>query len=255
MKIYSWNMLFRNPDLDRAFDFIKHAQFDVFCLQEVPPQFLERLRTLPYNLAFALDTKRHERGKTHENYCVVLTPHPILESKPIPFPVIPTKLRAKIFRRLMWGQLNLDARGSLIVDAMLPCGRTRIFDLHLTLSYPKQILNEFELAVQAYDEGAATIICGDFNILESAHITLLNWLLGGKLSDIFAWRSTRRKFQETFARLNLQNPLRGTHTQKIALSQLDHILVPHTAKILEARMLRDRVGSDHNPMFVECELS
>ena len=40
MKIYSWNMLFRNTDLDRAFSFIKSLDFDVFCLQEVPEKNL-----------------------------------------------------------------------------------------------------------------------------------------------------------------------------------------------------------------------
>ena len=132
-----------------------------------------------------------------------------------------------------------------------PVGRMQIFCLHLTLSYPARIQREFDLALGMRDASVPAIVCGDFNILESPHITILNWLLGGSLREALGWRDSRKAFQQRFVRLGLQNPLRGAHTQQIALSQLDHILVPAASQVVEKRSFTDRRGSDHTPIFVE----
>jgi endonuclease/exonuclease/phosphatase family metal-dependent hydrolase len=153
--------------------------------------------------------------------------------------------------RLM-GWRKIAQKGSLVADIELPqLGRTQVFCVRLTLSYPARILQEFQIVMQQRDPALPTIICGDLNIVERLHIMILNWLLGGKLSDIFAWRTLREAMEEKFARLNLQNPLRGKPTQTISRSQLDHILVPNDMRILSAEVLPERCGSDHHPVFVE----
>jgi len=255
MKLYSWNMYHLNPDPDRAFRFITKLDFDVLCLQEVPEAFLERLKGLPYSIAFGTDVDRRT-GKTIErNYCVILSKHTVTDDREFAYPEFPLAFRTKL---LFWclyplGWRPISNRRSVFADIELPMlGRTRVFCLHLTLSYPQRLMREFDTAMALRQRSLPTIVCGDFNILESAHITVLNWLQGGRLRDIFAWRSERKDMEKKFAEFGLQNPLRGTRTQTISRSQLDHILIPDEMKVTRAEVLPDRCGSDHNPVFVEC---
>ena len=103
MKIYSWNMLFRNRELDRAFDFISKTDFDIFCLQEVPDTFLKRLQTLPVHIAFRIDVEKFFKSETVPMFNVILSRHPITAQGEIPFPeywhLLP--LRTRFFVHLM----------------------------------------------------------------------------------------------------------------------------------------------------------
>lgn len=256
MKIYSWNMLYTNSDLDRAFDFVKNSVFDVFCLQEVPEEFLQRLKALPHNIAYGIEMDRLDRKSINRNYCVILSPYAIVGQQDFPLPVYPYELRTKLFVRFMhvYGWTFITNRRSTYADVELPyLGRTRIFSLHLTLGNPARRMHEFDTAMTLCSDSIPTIVCGDFNILEKPYLTILNWLLGGSFRDIFAWNSDRRSFEARFKQLRLLNPLRGKRTQTISRSQLDHILVPETMSILDVKVLPDRLGSDHNPIFLECE--
>jgi endonuclease/exonuclease/phosphatase family metal-dependent hydrolase len=131
-------------------------------------------------------------------------------------------------------------------------GRVRVFCLHLTLSHPQRVFTEFELAMNLRHDSAPSIICGDLNIIESARVAIINWLLGGGMRDVFAWKSLRAGIESRFENLKLQNPLRGKRTQDISRSQLDHILVPKDFRVAKAEVLQDRMGSDHYPIFVDC---
>jgi endonuclease/exonuclease/phosphatase family metal-dependent hydrolase len=256
MKLYSWNMLYRNPDPERAFSFVKGLDFDILCLQEVPGTFLERLKTLPCEITFGIDADRIEDdGNVTHTYCVILSRRKILGHRDFPFPPLLNTARTRLFIRLMrpWGWQRITNPRSLYADIDMPTlGRVRVFSVHLTLSYPERILQEFGIAAALRSPSTTNIICGDLNVIESPHVSILNWILGGRFRDIFAWRSGRRDMEKKFSELGLQNPLRGTRTQTISCSQLDHILIPNDIRVTRAEVVRDRYGSDHHFVFVEC---
>jgi len=255
MKIYSWNMLHRNRELDRAFEFIRHADFDIFCLQEVPEAFLARLQTLPCSLASGVDAEKTFPSETVPMYNVVLSKHPITAQNGIPFAdywqLLP--LYVRIFTRLMrpFSFSKMSNRGGLYADVMVNGVSLRVFCLHLMLAHPALRLKEFERAMLEHNKTRPTIVCGDFNILEKPHITPLNWLMGGRVTDILLYGRERLTLERRFVEHELHNPLRNKVTHPLSQSQLDHILVSHVFSIRNAEVLRDRIGSDHHPIHVE----
>lgn len=255
MKIYSWNMLYRNRELDRAFEFVATRDFDIFCLQEVPEEFLSRLQTLPHFIAFHRERALSFTKDVVHNYIVILSKHPIIAEGDIPHPDYWTflPLRTRLFVRLMPPSLftKVQDRKSMYIDISLHGTPVRVFNLHLILMHPALRLKEFETALAERDTTRPTIVCGDFNILEKPHITPLNWILGGRISDAFLYRHERTHIEEHFLQHSLTNPLYGGITHPISQSQLDHILVSHTFSIKNAHVLPDRIGSDHHPIQVE----
>ena len=247
-------MLFRNRELDRAFTFIRGADFDIFCLQEVPEKFLARLKTLPYHLAETTDVERLSSPIGHL-YLVTLSRHPILNRGIIHFPeywpILP--LRTRIFIHLMrplhWSKIK--NRTNLYVDVVAPSGIVRVFNIHTALTRPDLRLKEFESAMAGRNPALPSIVCGDFNTIESPCMAILNWFLGGSFADVFRYGRERTRIEKHFAEYELANPLRGSVTHSFAGSQLDHILVSHSFSIKSASVLPDRIGSDHHPIFVD----
>ena len=259
MKIYSWNILFRNKELDRAFEFIRTTDFDIFCLQEVPADFLTHLKTLPVAVVAIPETDRVFKGKHSTQYVVLLSRYPIrtFEAISLPYYDLDLPLRGKLFTWLMFA-LRLWAKGlgnrhAAHADIETPTGIVRVFNLHLTLTQPAWRLEEFERAMTERDTTLPAIVCGDFNILESPKITLLNWLLGGSIDDVFLWMRERTHIEKRFVSHELSNPLRGKNTHPLSRSQLDHILVSHSLTVKDAQVIPDRIGSDHHPIRVEIE--
>lgn len=257
MKIYSWNMLFRNRELDRAFAFIRDADFDIFCLQEVPEAFLERLKTLSVSIASAPETDRIYKGERSTQYAVILSRFPIAREGrlPLPYRDLYFLRRGQLFTRLMLA-LHLWAKGvgdrhALYADLETPHGTIRTFGLHLSLTHPAWRLEELEHVLAERDLSRPAIVCGDFNIVEQPHISILNWFLGGSPSDTLLWRRERTHIEKRFVEHELQNPLRGSATHPLSRSQLDHILVSNSFSVRNASVIPDRYGSDHHPIRVE----
>jgi endonuclease/exonuclease/phosphatase family metal-dependent hydrolase len=257
MKIYSWNMLFRNRELDRVFEFIAHADFDIFCLQEVPQDFLERLLALPCHHAYTIDVERIFSGTTIPNYLVILSRHPVAREARFAFPeywpLLPLRARAFVHLMRPFHFSKIQNRGGFFADVELPSGSVRVFNLHLILAHPMWRLKEFEQAMVERDGALPTVVCGDFNILEKPHITLLNWLLGGRVTDVPFYRRERTLIEERFVAHELVNALRGESTHALSRSQLDHILVSRSFAIKSATVLPDCIGSDHHPICIEIE--
>ena len=257
MKIYSWNMLFRNRELDRAFEFVKNSDFDIFCLQEVPEEFLARLKTLPFHTASRTDVEKLYESKIVPMFNVIISKHQITAHGEIPFPeywhLLP--LRTRIFVHLMPNKFftRIRNRGGLYTDIIVNNVSVRVFNLHLILAQPAWRLKEFETAMAERDQSRPTIVCGDFNTIEAPHISILNWILGGKVNDAFLHRRERTDINERFVQHELVNTLSGSVTHPLSRSQMDHILVSHSFSIKNAEVLSDRIGSDHHPIRVEVE--
>lgn len=255
MKIYSWNILYRNKELDNAFEFIAHSDFDIFCLQEVPEAFLKRLQILPFSIAFCTDVEKLFKTGTATMFNVILSRHPIQAQGEIPFPeywsLLP--LRTRLFVYLMPDKLfsRIQNRTVFYTDITIGGVITRVFNLHLILAQPLWRLREFEIAMTKRDPAKPTIVCGDFNILEKPHITPLNWVLGGRVSDAFLYGRERTNIEKRFIEHSLTNALSGKATHSLSRSQLDHILVSHSFSVKNAEVLSDQHGSDHHPVRVE----
>lgn len=248
MKIFSWNILYQNKKLDEAFEFIRSADFDVFCLQEVPARFLERLRTLPVHLAAIQEAEVMTRRIEDTIYTVTLSRYPIERTQEIPLPKPPRSLFSRfMFLIGIWGFAK-GARQACVTDIASPLGPIRIFNLHLSLTYPELRAEEFERSMLSHSPRLRAIVCGDFNILESPQISLLNWLLGGRITDMLFWTRERTEIEDRFIAHELTNPLRGMNTHPISRSQLDHILVSRALSVEGARVIPERHGSDHHPI-------
>ena len=138
----------------------------------------------------------------------------------------------------------------MYVDIATLKGVIRVFNLHTALTRMDLRVKEFESALAERDPSMPTIVCGDFNTIESPRGSLLNWLLGGPVSHASNYTLERTLIEKHFIAHELHNPLRDRVTHLFADSQLDHILVSHSFTITSATVLPDRVGSDHHPICV-----
>jgi len=258
MKILSWNVLFSNARQDEAFAFIDQTDADIVCLQEVPENFLARLKTLPYRVVSAPETDRVFGGKRSTQFVVILSKFPLLAEGAFPIPPSEPEapLRTRLFARLMY-LLRLFAKGcgnrhGIFADLETAYGRAiRVVCIHLSLTHPARRERELQLAFRAMHDELPTVIAGDFNTIGHRRMSVLNWLLGGTLGDALFPARERLRREERFRAHGLLNPLRGLSTHPASASQLDHILVPDTATILSAKRIRERHGSDHNPVLIE----
>lgn len=247
-------MLYRNTELNRAFRFISESDFDIFCLQEVPEEFLKRLQTLSCHLVETVDANHLFRVPTSHRI-VILSRYEIVQSKRIPFPdywpELPWRAKTLVWLLSPLGWSKRTNRTALFADVVTPEGNVRVFNLHLVLATPEKRLREFEQAMAEHDLSLPTIVCGDFNTIEAPHVSILNWILGGRVSDAFLHRRERTYIEQRFVEHEFINPLRGKITHTFGGSQFDHILVSHSFSIKKADILLDRIGSDHHPIRVD----
>lgn len=253
MQIYSWNMLYRNEEQDRAFEFIKESDFDIFCLQEVPEVFLARLRTLPYHLAAEVEVERLLPSGVNRNYVVTLSRYPILHDSVISYPdywsLLP--LRARLFVHLMPSRYfsRIRNRGGHYADVVVDGVTVRVVNVHLVQAHPAWRLQELATALSTLDPAKRSVVCGDFNTHSKPYTALINWILGGRISDFLFYQRERAQVDQTIRAHDLINPLAGKVTHDFSRSQLDHILVSSAFSVQSAQVIPDRYGSDHHPIL------
>lgn len=247
-------MWFANKRLDEAFEFINDSDFDFFCLQEVPQHFLKRLQTLPCHLAYAVDVRRFS-PREEDVYLVTLSRHQIVNKGEIPFPdywdALPWRTRLFVWLMYPFNWTRITNRNCFYIEATVDGVLMHVFNLHLILGNPQWRLEEFETAMLARDQNRPSIVCGDFNVLESPRVSILNWIVAGRISDVIFWNRERAAIEERFSSHNLSNALRGKQTHPFSASQLDHVLVSPHFTVSEVQVIDERYGSDHHPIFIE----
>ncbi len=259
MKIYSWNVLRSNRKLPEVYSLIEDLDFDVLCLQEVTDEMLPHFQKMPFHIAYHIDRVAEvihlfSKNKSEVNYVVILSKYEILNQHQIQFPKLLRTFNSNVFEFIMellqkWE--SISNLGSVFVDVKINGREVRIFNVHLALWNPKTRANEFDHLMEYLPSAGSAVICGDFNILEYGPIKILNWLLGGTFGEGMPWYSERILFEERFEKFGFKNPLLGKVTHAFSRSQLDHILLPSDLKVLNACVIEDAHGSDHQPICVE----
>lgn len=255
MRVYSWNMLYKNKRLDRAFSFIHGLEFDILCLQEVPERFLPLLSALPYEMVSTTDAVMRSRRRETAMYIVILSRFPIRASGAVPFPELRLPARTRWLLKAKEGRLEMGARNALYADIDAGSGPVRIFSIHFTLSSPSARERELAVVERFLPKRFPAVLAGDLNIIEHPAVKPLNWIVGSRLSESLPWHRERSHVEKRFLVLGLKNPLRGRKTHGFSRSQLDHILVPKGSSVSEAKVVRRTYGSDHHPVVVACDLS
>lgn len=263
MKIYAWNMLYENKRLNEALRFLETLDFDIFCLQEVPGEFMPSLENLPFHIARAVEYNYTRKdGVPRQTLSVILSRYPIEASEAIRVPnwferpLVRERIAVgllRFFRIWRWTKSQGD-RNHLCAWIDIPgVGRTQVYSLHLTIHSPAARREELRAVQERCAPGVPTLICGDLNIFDRYRVAMPSWFFGATLADVLMpWRE-RREAEAFFTLLGLANPLRGTLTHQVTRCQLDHILVSEVFSVKNAGVVQNCYGSDHNPVFVELE--
>ena len=262
-RVYSWNVLWANRKLPEIFNFVENLDFDVLCLQEVSEEMLVRFKEMPfhitYNVEFFLEAIFSRNKIERATYSVILSRHEISGKGMLEFPKLSHSFRSDTFvllKAFIQRKLKLiNNLGAVYADINMSGTIVRVFSVHLALWNPRTRAEEFACALKHLPEAQPVIMAGDFNIIEYGPMKILNWLFGGSFVEGMPWYSERRLFEERFRKYGLNNPLRGQITHHFSHSQLDHILTSEEFLVKKARVIPERHGSDHQPVFVEVELT
>lgn len=272
LRARSWNVYSSNQKIEQAAAFIEHSHADVLCLQEVPPALMERIQLMSFHVHRGLDTTRRMKksGREMQDSTVILSRHPIIEYGNHKLPFSPqSPLEARFSRSFTttneFDFLFRDEREAISAVIDVNGQEVRVFCVHLTFYGPPRREREFTRILQAIDPQRPNVICGDLNVFEDPALKLyINWRVSSTPCQSI-WQSTpffneRARFEEQFAGAGLINPLRHQVTHEVtragytARSQLDHILIPAGARVHEASVHENSVGSDHRPVTVEFSL-
>jgi endonuclease/exonuclease/phosphatase family metal-dependent hydrolase len=252
MKIYSWNVYCYNKKIPQVVKYIENLDFDVLCLQEVTTDLLMQLKKLDCHIAYHLDMLRFfSERKKEMNYVVILSKHEIHGHGTFQFPELPFPIQARLFiaaMRVFFKWTWLTERGAVYADLIINGKKLRIFSVHLILWGAGIRAKEFAIVMDNLPLDQASIICGDFNIVEYPPMKIINWLLGAPIKEGVPWYPERKLFEKRFEEHGFYNPLLGQTTHYFSRSQLDHILVSKELTTSKAWVEKESHGSDHQPV-------
>ncbi len=237
--------------------YIREADFDVLCLQEVTPALLEELKKMPFHLTYHVDVLRlFGKGRSEYNYVALLSKIPFEHTGTLQFLDFPFPAHTRAFVTFMslfkWSFVT--ERGAVYADIRRGTEVVRIFSVHFTLWGPGNRQKEFDAVVGHMQPGVPSVVCGDFNIIEYPPLKVLNWLLGSTLTEAMPWYPERDIIEEKFAEAGMKNPLRSLTTHPFSRSQLDHILVSADVVVEGVSVETERHGSDHCLIAAELTL-
>jgi endonuclease/exonuclease/phosphatase family metal-dependent hydrolase len=232
--------------------YVQNSNADLFLLQEVPHTLLPSLSALYPHHAYAVDSERVYGGAEWTNYNVILSKYPLTDIRTVPFEPIPLPFRTKLAILCMTplGWARTWNRNAIVARAETPLGSIDVASVHLTLSRPKIRAQEFASVMASLAPSVPAIVGGDFNIIERPLVKPLSYALGADVSESLPWFDERTLFEERFAALGFQNPLRHQVTHGFSRSQLDHILVSKHVRVEKAEVSGELHGSDHAPVMV-----
>ena len=253
MKVITWNLWNKNPDQFTSIKFLMDLGAEVICLQEVLLETIIRLQSFAnspenkdekgskWQVFQALD----HRDATTQHYLVILTKIPVcrhfcdyLDSTP-PYSFLAKRHKIQSVRQFHY------------VDLIYQNTKFRIFNIHLEVAVgPRRRLLQFDNLVKNF--GETNVVCGDFNVFPHPLGNLfLGWAASFSLGDYTT--NERKKFEEKFKKLNLNNVFRKRVTYPRYKLQLDHILVPKNMEILEKKVGKKTTSSDHYWLYCEFE--
>jgi endonuclease/exonuclease/phosphatase family metal-dependent hydrolase len=273
LKILSWNVNYENTRIEEVCVFVRkmliEESYDLLCMQEVSEQLFKRLsNNTDFFIEKGLDAALQFPDGAHPIYHVIISKIKASSSKELAAILIPNIHTGNPFSPFLrfkniWINPALK-RGFLSADFSFNTNSTahslRIFSIHPPLSSPQDRIDDLALVFKELSKDSPNIVCGDFNILETYPVKLLNWMLRGHFKQALPSFPERSQMELLFKIVGLKNPHAGMHlkTQREARSQLDHILVPITATVIDQTALTGTragfIGSDHYPVVATVTL-
>jgi endonuclease/exonuclease/phosphatase family metal-dependent hydrolase len=268
LKVASWNVDYANTQVEEAVAFVQQLfaveKYDIVCLQEVSEMFLVRLkRDVHFSIHAGVDAMLDFGGTPQPIYHAILSTKEPSSTKEYSGVLIPDIHKGNIFSPLLkykniWINPALTRgffSGDFVFGTEGHDQTVRIFSIHPPLSAPQDRADDLALVFKELSHEFPNIVCGDFNILETYPVKLLNWFLRGHFLQAMPWFNERKNMEERFASAGLKNPFAGMHlkTQREAGTQLDHILVPISATVTDQDAIQGTragfIGSDHYPVI------
>jgi|GEM_PF-6760475 len=252
MRLINWNISAFNRKAEKALDSILGYEPDILCLQELPRAAIEYLKKFPdYNLVHSPDVEAKQIGKNAD--LAILTKYKITGSGCYEY----SQDGARSF--FIWCSEMVFGRTkqlkSLYADIATPAGIKRVHTLHLSWPVgPETRMKQFSRFLEAAEPEDSHIICGDLNIFGNLRNNILAAaLFGYRFRELFV--NEKKVFAKIFESRGWQNPFAGTVSStwpwSLGGAQLDYVLLPKTAVIKSALLLKETYGSDHRAQILE----
>lgn len=247
MKIVSWNVYRYNKKINyEVIDFLEDSNADIICLQEFPKKKLYRLRKLKgYKISHFKEYFYYKKKEPVYLYSVILSKFDIEDEE-----IIEHKKFKNIGNKILKVHPKIRIQAGFI-EFRFKNKYYRLFNLHLECRVSAEYrVKQFEWIISNINENRYNIICGDFNTFSDAYSNFINYFFTG-VSLKYFFKNESNIFNEIFMENKLQNPIDCDRTFKYTKRQLDYILVPEDIKVVESRVNKDLIGSDHFPIEVE----
>jgi endonuclease/exonuclease/phosphatase family metal-dependent hydrolase len=246
MRIVTWNSRGKRRDIMTLITPILATDPDVICLQEVSRLAVDRLKKIPgYTLSFAYDF----RSRVPKEVAIVAT---LTKLRPARTAVVKVSDTDNPFSLLNQGY-RISIRGSeaheaIIVELKVGKKTIRIANTRLSCAVgAADRIRSFRTLLDAMDDNAINILCGDFNIVDPPLFNVLTgWTRGFALADY--WVNEREEVEKAIKERNLKNLFRGVSTWLFRWPslQFDHIIIPENIRVVATTLWPNVYGSDHH---------